>query len=836
MSPYKWKKKGPKKEIRGKAKAKKGIMAKIRLAWKLFKICAVLSIIGLLALAYHAKSLDRMIEAKFDRVQKWALPSRVFSDAEYLYPGININERKILSKLDRLGYRNMGATISGPGDYSISDDRLEIYLHDFSYPDEPFKGSPIKISTASGIINAISNMDSGEALDLVRLEPEKIATIFDDKMEDRTVVKLDEVPELLKQAIIVIEDERFYTHSGIDPIGIMRAIVNNLKSGRFVQGASTLTQQLVKNYFLYPEKTLARKANEALIAYRIEKTHTKDEIFEAYLNEIYLGQRGAASISGVAEASRFYFAKNVDQLTLGECAMLAGMIKWPSEYNPIAKPDSAKERRDFVLSKMLEAGRIQQEQYGTAKLEQVVTPKFSPRIASAPYFVEFVKRQLSDLYPQEILQSKGLSIFTTLDVLAQESAEKTMTEELTALETKNAAILPKDHAGQLQGCLVAIQPSTGFVRALVGGRDYASSQFDRCTQAKRQPGSTFKPFVYLASLDPRRSAKQFTPASLLEDRAFEVEAGGQKWSPQNYDRKEHGIVTLRRALENSLNIATAKLAIEAGLENVIQTARDAGISSPLEAVPSLALGAFELFPIELAAAYTIFPNGGILAQPISIINVMTKEGTVLEKKPLKMKRAFDADPVYLTTNIMKGVIERGTATSVRALGYLAIAAGKTGTTSNYKDAWFVGFTPNLLALTWVGYDDNAEMKMSGGRAAIPIWARFMRESHPNGGGDFTGSPGVILVKVDPITGGLVGSKCPEGRYEAFIEGTEPEKTCDEIKIESTDGFATPSEEPTAKPQKEIAPKQTLSPKAKTPAETPKATRQKREMRPPDEGF
>ena len=784
MSPYRRERERfLKKRTVPRKKKKTGLAARAKRLWRVVKVVAILVIVGLLALIYHFHRVDRMIEAKFDRPRKWDLPSRIYSDAEYLYPGADVSGRDIAAKLDRLGYRNTGQSISGPGDYAMAKGRLDIYLHDFDYPEGRFNGFPVRLKIDGGTIREITNLDGDERQGLVRLEPEEIASVFNELMEDRTVVKLSQVPAHLVEAIILIEDERFFEHGGIDPIGILRAAFVNLKSMRIVQGGSTLTQQLVKNFFLYPKKSFIRKLNEMLIAYRIERHHTKGEILEAYMNEIYLGQRGASSVSGVAEASRLYFAKNVGQLTLGECALLAGMIKTPHDYNPITKPDKAKARRDFVLKKLLDEGLISKREHQQAKAERIITPKPKVRITTAPYFIDLVKRQLVDLYPQEILQTEGLRIFTTLDMFMQLAAEKAVSGGLASLEKNYTSILPKDHPEPLQACLVTIQPSTGYVRTLVGGRNYGESQFDRCTQAKRQPGSTFKPFVYLTALDPRRSEKSFTPSSVIEDSAFELESGGEVWRPRNYDKKEHGLVTLRRALEASYNIATAKLAIEAGLSNIVHTARDAGITSSLDPVPSLALGAFEVTPLEMASAYTIFPNGGIRSRPIAIINVMTKEGDVLQKKAIRMKRAFDAAPVYLTTNMLKGVIERGTGQGTRALGFQGLAAGKTGTTSNYRDAWFVGFNPKLLALAWVGFDDNAEMKMSGARAAMPIWTAFMKKVDPRGGNDFPGPSNVVLVKVDPETGGLVNRSCPDWIYEAFIEGTEPKRSCEEIREE-----------------------------------------------------
>ncbi len=785
MTAYRRTKRAAQKARKSKrAKRPGSLRAKLRFLWRVLKVLLVLAVIGLIALAYHFRQIDRMIEAKFDRPEKWDLPSRIYSDATYLYPGAVITTGDLRAKLDRLGYRDTGEAIRGPGEYAVRGDAVDIFLHDFDYPEEIFKGFPVRLRFAGGKIADIRDLADDAPRELVRLEPEEIASVFNELMEDRTVVTLQEVPPYLVEAIILIEDERFFQHGGVDPIGILRAAAVNLKSMRIAQGGSTLTQQLVKNFFLYPKKSFIRKFNEMLIAWRIERHHTKAEILEAYLNEIYLGQRGASSVSGVAEASRLYFGKDVSQLSVGESALLAGMIKSPNTYNPITHPEQARARRDLILARMREEGLITPEQYAQARDERIVTPKRRVRISTAPYFIDLVKRQLADLYPQEVLQREGLRIFTTLDMTMQLAAERALVDGVKGLEERWAKILPKDRAGDLQACIVAVQPSSGYVRALVGGRDYGASQFDRCSQAKRQPGSTFKPFVYLTALSPRRSDKAFTPASIIEDVSFEVESGGERWSPKNYDKEEHGPVTLRTALEKSYNIATAKLAIEAGLENVVETARDAGITSELSPVPSLALGAFEVSPLEMASAYTIFPNGGVRAQPIAIINVVTKEGDRLEKKAIRVKRAFDAAPAYLTTNILKGVVDRGTGRGARAMGFDGVAAGKTGTTSNYRDAWFVGFTPKLLALAWVGYDDNAEMRMSGARAALPLWTDFMKRAHAGESGEFPGPADVLLVKVDPKTGGLPARSCPDWIYEAFIEGTQPEKTCEDVRRES----------------------------------------------------
>ena len=756
----------------------KSFRNKARFWWRIVKFLVIVGAVSAVALWFYLGRLDKLIEEKFEQPRKWNIPSRVYSDAEYLYPGIDMAKRRLIEKLDRLGYRNVGAELAGPGDYVSTQNRIDIYLHDFSYPMEQFKGFPIRLTLEGTTITDIDNAKSGESLSLVKLEPEEISSIFDERMEDRSVVTLKEVPPILLESIVLIEDERFFKHRGVDPIGIMRAAIANLRALRIAQGGSTLTQQLVKNYFLYPKKSILRKLNEMLIAIQIERRHTKGEILEAYINEIYLGQRGASSVSGVAEAAKYYFAKNVDQLTVGECALLAGMIRLPSEYNLLKHKDKAEARRNFVLKRLLDAKLINDEEYEKAKAEPIISPKPVVRAGRAPYFIDFVKQQLKDLYPQEILQSEGLRIFTTLDMTMQLIAEDVVSQELGKLEAANAKILPKDHAEPLQGVLIAMQPNNGYLRALVGGRSYQDSQFNRATQAKRQPGSAFKPFVYLTALNPRMSKTPFTSASTVEDTSFTVESGGKEWTPKNYDKKDHGTVTLRKALEQSLNIATSKVAIDAGLDRVVETAKNLGITTPIDPVPSLALGSFEVIPLELAAAYTVFPDGGILAEPISIMQVVTDKGEVLEKKSIKVRRVVDAQPAYLTTNILKGVVDHGTAAAARSMGFEGIAAGKTGTTSNYKDAWFVGFTPNFLALTWVGFDDNAVMNMSGARAALPMWVGFMKNAAPPSNQDFASPPDIVLVKIDGTTGKLSNKHCPDYIEEAFIEGTEPSEYCD----------------------------------------------------------
>ncbi|MBI5299257.1 MAG: PBP1A family penicillin-binding protein [Deltaproteobacteria bacterium] len=733
-----------------------------------FWMLIVLALISLAAFI-RIQQLEKIVETKFNVAQKWNIPSRVYADSEYLYPGVDITKRNLNGKLERLGYREVSQTLKGPGDFVTAKDHIDIYLHDFAYPLEKFAGYPVRLELLQGAIQRMVDLESNEDLPLVRLEPEEIATLFDEKMEDRTLITLKECPQYLLEAIITIEDERFFKHHGIDPVGIIRAAAADLLSFKLAQGGSTLTQQLVKNFFLTAKKSIRRKIDEALMALILEKKHTKAEILEAYLNEIYLGQRGPSSVTGVAEAAKHYFAKDIHQLTLSESAMLAGMIRNPSEYSPLRNKERAQDRRNLILKKMREADIITEEAYKKAIVEEIVTPKPKVRPIVAPYFIDFLKNQIADLYPQDILQKEGLKIFTTLDMTMQLAGDEALTQGLSDLEKKNAALLPKDHEGGLQGCVVVVSPQNGYVRAMVGGKNYNTSQFNRCTQAMRQPGSTFKPFVYLTALDPDRSLKKFTNITLIPDRNFTIDTVQGPWSPENYDHQQHGDVTLRTALENSYNIATAKLALDVGLDKVVQTARDAGITSPLDPVPSLALGSFEVSPLEMAMAYTIFPNLGVKPDPSAVINIMTTQGDVLEKKTLKMKRVFNEAPVALVDSLMKGVFERGTAASARNLGFTGIAAGKTGTTSNYRDAWFVGFTPQVLGLVWIGFDDNTPIQMSGAKAGLPIWVAFMKKVVGNSLQDFTFPKEIVQVKTGP--------QCPKPFTEYFIKGTEETVPC-----------------------------------------------------------
>lgn len=724
--------------------------------------------------------LDHRIEATWQS-HRDATPSRIYAAPTPLYPGMSVASVDLLGTLRRLGYREV-ARDPGPGQYRRDGESLEVRLHDFLYPDGPFESFPLEVRIRDGRIVSLRDERTDEPVYNVRLEPEEITAVFDARMEDRTPVALDRLPPRLVDAVLSVEDRRFFDHEGVDWRRVVGAGLHDLLHLDLSQGGSTITQQLVKNYYLSGVKSLRRKLKEALMALLLEAHHTKREILDAYLNEVYLGQTGPVSIVGVGEAARHYFSRDAFRLDLAECALLAGMIQNPGRYDPFEHPEAAKRRRATVLRLMEEQGRIGPDERKRADAEPLPAPPPGRPLRGAPYFVDYVLREIGDRYSRDLLQHEGYRVFTTLDPRAQRAAEQAVEGGLAELDGRGAGergrAAASDSSGGPQAAFVVLDPQTGDILALVGGRSYAASQFDRAAEARRQPGSVFKPFVYLAALSDPDST--WTLASRVSDSSFTVRSQGKSWTPENYDGTEHGRVTLRTALEHSYNIATARLGMAVGLGRVIRIARAIGITDRLEPVPSLSLGAFEVTPLEMAAAYTTFADGGIRARPISVTDVLAPDGTPVESHPIEFSRVADPGPVYLVNRALEGVLTEGTASSAARLGYTGPAAGKTGTSSGYRDAWFVGYTPGMVALAWVGYDDNRSLGASGAGAALPVWVRFAR-AYPGDElqQDFSPPGGVVQMRIDEETGKKAGSGpgCGASRVEVFLEGTQPTRSC-----------------------------------------------------------
>ena len=736
---------------------------------------------GIIFGAWYVRSLDDIVTTKFEG-KKWQFPSKIYSDTYLLYVGINLRMEELGEKLRRLGYREVQNAITARGEYRFlkREGLLEIYLHDFAYPLEEFKGFPVRITSQGGTIVRMANLNSGEELFSLELEPELITGLYDRIWQERRLVKLSDVPPSLVKAILSVEDERFYRHRGIDPLAIVRAFWVNLRSGGVVQGGSTLTQQLMKNFFLTDQRTLQRKIKEALMALIAERKYSKDEILENYLNEIYLGQRGAQGIFGVWEASQFYFSKEPRELTTGEMALLAGLIRAPGRYSPYRSVELATRRRNVVLAKMLEERLITRAQYDVA-LREVIQRRELIKVANdAPFYVDFLRRDLAENYSNEVLTAEGLRIFTSLDLQLQRLAEKALVDGLKRLEETYPYLRKRGEEDHLEGAVVVIKPQTGEIKAMVGGRDYQKSQFNRVFQAWRQPGSTFKPFTYLAALmyGSEEGGKKITPATLVDDSPFTWSYEGQEWAPRNYKEEYFGTVTFRAALEKSLNSATVRIAREVGINKIRELAYRLGIETSLPALPSLVLGGVEVTPLELATAFSTLANNGVRTHPLTVKQVTNQDGRALEKRDIQVRRVISPQLAFMINYLLKGVLDRGTGYGARLQGFDRAAAGKTGTTNDLKDAWFVGYTPDLLAVVWVGFDNQTKLGLSGAQTALPIWTDFMKRATAGTPvTDFVPPAGIKIVNIDPLSGYLATPNCPRVMAEAFIEGEEPTGYC-----------------------------------------------------------
>jgi len=608
--------------------------------------------------------------------------------------------------------------------------------------------------------------------------------------ENRVLVALADIPKDLVNAFLMCEDRRFREHWGVSLLDNARALWVDLRTGKKAQGASTITQQLARNLFLSHEKILTRKIREALLAIEIEKRYTKDEILTMYLNQIYFGH-GAY---GVEAAARLYFGKSARDLTLPECAMIAGIPKNPAGYSPIRHPAAAIERARVILEVMRGAGVITADAAVRAGAELRPIPTERGRVREAPYFVEFVRQELLTRYPPEALYGGGLRITTTLDLDLQHDAEEAVESELSALEKKKrykvrfgeiddegapaapaAAAAPRE-TGYIQGALLALAPRTGEIRAMVGGRDFGDSRFNRAVQAHRQPGSAFKVFVYTTAID-----RGIRPSDICLDAPLVIPiAGGDDYAPQNIDGEFRGPMTIREALKKSINIPAVRTLMRVTPRAVIETARRLGVTSDLHAVPSLALGSCEVTLMELTSAFSAYPNQGVRAEPTAILRVEDRDGHVLEESLPRLHEALSPQTAYVMTSLLESVVNDGTAARVRGSGFRGAAAGKTGTPNDYTDAWFLGFTPELVCGVWVGFDKKETIgeDQTGSRTALPIWIDFMKAAGRDNDAPFERPEGVVERVICPETGELATEECPDRRVEVFIRGFEPTTACD----------------------------------------------------------
>lgn len=711
----------------------------------------------------------------------WKFPTRVYADWREWKIGDRIAEEDLRDALERARYRRVWKKPSDPGEYRVRGATWDLRLRPFVYPEQIEKGTEVSATIESGVLSSLAEgWDDPRPRGILRVEPELLAEFSDTERERRSFVPLSEIPLHVVQAVVASEDRRFFRHWGIDLLGLGRATMRNVRAGGVVEGGSTLSQQLVKNLFLSRERNVFRKFHEALLAVLLEIRYSKEEILEFYLNQIYLGQRGSWSVCGVEEAALFYFNKHARELTVAEGALLAGIIPAPNRLSPYRDPEVALERRNEVLADMVDCGWLGKDEEKKFRRQSMRFAPSPPPTTKAPYFIDYVREVLARDIAESDLNARGFAIFTTLDARLQATAERAVRDG--AREADWRSPVGGAERNPAQASLFAMEPASGFVRAMVGGRNYAESSYNRAVDSRRQPGSAFKPFVYLAALDtPFQGRKPpLTAATVLDDAPDTIATDVGPWAPRNFEDVYEGRVTAARAVARSLNVATVHLELMVGIPKVIQMARTLGIESRLRNVPSLALGACEVSVLEMTRAYAALADGGTIVKPVAVRAVLDRGGNVRWSPKRERKRVLRPETAYLGTVLLQGPVIYGTAAGIRSqYGFVRPAAGKTGTTSDENDAWFIGYTPQLACGVWVGCDKGRRLGLTGTQAAVPIWVRFMESAHRGKAvADFEAPPGVVEAWIDAETGYRAGAECPRVMRAAFIPKTEPRRVCD----------------------------------------------------------
>ncbi len=736
-----------------------------RQKWNKKPIFLLLALTGGLAVLVFTLQLDSVVRERFEG-KRWKLPARVYARPLELYPGLKLTPAQMVSELSLLGYRETPEA-QEPGTFRLREQVLELVSRPFVFGDGPQASVALRVGFVNGQVQELVERSQQRALDLVRLEPILIGGIYPGKNEDRVLVKLDEVPQHLVDALIAVEDRRFYSHHGIDPKGIARAFFATA-SGT-VQGGSTLTQQLAKNFFLTPERTLRRKLTEMLMALLIEFHYSKDEILEAYINEVYLGQDGNRAIHGFGLASSHFFDKPLTYLDLADAALLTGMLKGPSFYNPRRQPHRSLERRNLVLSIMAREGFISAEQYISGRNAPLGVIDRPPRGTSPhPAFLSLVHRQLQRDYRDEDLRSEGLQVFTTLDPQVQLAAENALTNRLSQLEQRY-----RQPTGSLQAAILITSTQNAEVQAVVGDRDPRSKGFNRALDAQRPIGSLIKPVVYLTAL---QQPHRYTLATTIADTPLVYhQAGTEDWMPENYDLQYRDEVLLRDGLIHSYNVPTARLGLEVGVSEVLANLRRLGVDRRVPEYASSLLGVNEFSPLEVTQVYQTLAGGGFRTPLRAIREVLTADGVSLQRYPLNIDQVVDPAPLFLLTRTMQDVVRAGTAR--RLENYLSAElqiAGKTGTSDGFRDSWFAGFSGDRLGVVWIGRDDNEPSGLTGASGAMTIWGQMMASLDlaplllPEG-------EGIEHVWIDQGSGLRSAADCQGAIILPFIAGSAPEQ-------------------------------------------------------------
>jgi penicillin-binding protein 1B len=748
----------------------------------LVAVCVVLAV----ALALWVAHLDRVVKREFQG-RHWSVPAHVYAAPLELYVGAPVGANDLEEELHRLQYRP-GDPLAGAGNYRRQGNSFVLHTRRVRFSDEQRDPQLVAISADASSITGLKQADAKE-LPVFRLDPPVIGSVFPIHGEDRLVLSPADVPPLLRAGIKVIEDRRFDEHNGVDVRGVMRAMWANLRARRVVQGGSTLTQQLVKNYFLTDEQSFGRKATEAVMALRLEANFSKEEILVAYLNEVYLGQDGSRAIHGFGLGSEYYFAKPLAELDVGELAMLIGLVKGPSFYDPRKHAERAQARRNLVLQELSAAHLIDAD---AAKRSAAAPLGLKPPGSSyVPAYLDLVRRHLKRDYAEADLAAAGLAVYTSLDPRVQAAAERALASNLKRLDA--ASRTRDDH---LEGALIVTEPNSGDVIAVVGGRDSSSDGFNRALDARRPIGSLVKPAVYLAALESGR----YNAATLIEDAPIELKlANGSVWAPQNFEHQVYGRVPMARALAESMNLATIRLGLDIGLPKVAATLQRLGLETPPVLNPSMLLGTVEMTPLEVVQVYTALANGGFRARLRAVHAVVDEQGRLLKTFKVQVEQAAPSAAVYQLDRMLTLVTTRGTAREAASrLPAGTIAAGKTGTSSDTRDSWFAGFTGSYLAVAWVGYDDNRVTGLTGAAGALPVWLD-------------------TLTKLKSTSFEPVPSELVEDRWIGFGDGLETTPACsaDAVAVSLPKDAPLPAKPGCAPGRSDNSPTVTVGDKIKT---------------------
>jgi penicillin-binding protein 1B len=732
-------------------------------------------LVGLAAFTYFYAKYSKLVDEKL-KAGPFANTAKIFAAPRTIAVGDVMTPAGVAAELRSSGYNESRG--NAVGWFRSGWDTIEV----FPGPDSYFDQEAALIRFADGKILQVVSLQDNTSRSQYQLEPQLITNLSERNRQKRRIVKFHDIPKVMVDALLAAEDKRFFQHVGIDPFGLARAVWVDVRERKKNQGASTLSQQLARMLWLDLEKRWTRKLAEALITLQIEQKLSKEEIFEDYANEIYLGSRGSFRIHGFGEGAQSFFGKDLSQITLPEAAVLAGMIQHPAGYDPFRHPDRTRERRNVVLGMMRQNGYISDREYAVAVEAPLVVARGATQSLTAPYFVDLVDDLVQSKIQDAELQSNGFRIYTTLDTDLQRAAGDAVRDGMQKVDEllRKQKRFSGSTFPDAQVALVALDPRTGEVKALAGGRNYGMSQLNHVL-AKRQPGSIFKPFVYAAALDTgiQGGSRIITTSTTVVDQPTTFWFDGNPYEPSNFGHEFYGPVTLRQALAKSLNVATVKVAEMVGYGAVVEMANRAGMNYKIRPTPAVALGAYEITPLEAAGAYTMFANHGVYVKPSMVSMVRSQDGKIVYRNKVESRNALDPRVAYLVTSLMEEVLRSGTAAGVRSrFGFNVPAAGKTGTS---HDGWFAGYTSELLCVVWVGFDDNRELNLEGAHSAAPIWAQFMKQALQyrayRNAKPFPAPDGIVSVQVDPMSGMPATPLCPTTRAEVYIAGTQPVGSC-----------------------------------------------------------